>query len=184
MAEPRDGTTSPKTLADRINDLTKVMLALTGAIGALVGLDQAIAKVFHKDSLLFSATGVGVSAPHDVGPPRAATTTDHGGSNSGANDATAPQPEPAPQPKPAPVAVRFTKPGGELYPEGGVWNETDKGKVIFTFVQQGVDDGYYVLFDATRNLTLRVPVTGGQVYWSNVNPPIWYPLYAVGLETQ
>jgi hypothetical protein len=53
--------------------------------------------------------------------------------------------------------------GGKIFErvKDNHWNEIQHGKVAFTFVQLGVDNGYIRLFDPSRHLELSLPVGGG-----------------------
>ena len=63
---------------------------------------------------------------------------------------------------------------------GGAWQELDAGgRVVFSFRESSRDQNGFVLFDASRSLSLYLPRNGGQSYWASAaNGSSWNPLYA------
>lgn len=90
------------------------------------------------------------------------------------------------------IPRRFVYSTGSFDKTGLTWREhTGFNNVTFTFVQDGVVDGYLQLVDssrlkdnndANRPFTVRLPLNGGMAQWSYPNPFIWQDLYMVHPE--
>jgi hypothetical protein len=90
------------------------------------------------------------------------------------------------------ISARFSHANGYFVQNGDKWIEYPPylpkfGKGNFTFIPDGVIDGYLYLVDPTRHpegdpnrpFTLRIPVQGGMAQWSYPNPWQWSDLYVV-----
>jgi hypothetical protein len=114
----------------RIEQLTALVVQLTVLVGALAGLDQAVAKILHRDSLIYGATGVGVQAP--AAEPLAAAASIAASAPPVSQPAPAPVPQPVytAQPKPETDIWRVTSPIRAVQGPGRLY-------VTFTLLQDG-----------------------------------------------
>jgi len=86
--------------------------------------------------------------------------------------------------KPAQIAEKYVYKGGSFtrYAANGKpeWVESKAdGGSPFRFVETGRDKQWIRLFDASRNMVLRLPVGGGTCSWSTDDGKTWNALYHV-----
>jgi len=64
--------------------------------------------------------------------------------------------------------------------KGSYWLEakTDNS-AQYRFIEKSRDKTWILLYDRGRNMTLRLPVTGGTCAWSTDDGKTWHPLYRV-----
>lgn len=88
----------------------------------------------------------------------------------------------------SPIPTRFNHATGYFVQSGDRWVEYPPyGTGNFTFIPQGVVDGYLYLADPSRvekgdrnrAFILRIPIQGGMAQWSFPNPFVWKDLYVV-----
>jgi hypothetical protein len=84
--------------------------------------------------------------------------------------------------------VKFSKPDGFFEKQGDLWleiNDTPRGPIqLASFEEIKVEDEQIVLFDASRDMYLKLPIGGGVATWSHPNPMQWTPLcYVKPVET-
>jgi hypothetical protein len=98
---------SSRSIEQRLNKVAAIIIAITAVVTAIGGLDQAIAKIFGRDSLLYSTTGIGVKrVPADPGAPEITVVME--------GDAESP---PAPN---HPCAHYFTRANVKIHVKGGI----------------------------------------------------------------
>lgn len=78
-----------------------------------------------------------------------------------------------------PPSLVYDKPNGKLRKNGDRWEETDKGRVIFTFKEISRSNGVTTILDESRTCYLKWPNGGGQVEVSIGIPMSWHDLYIV-----
>jgi hypothetical protein len=151
-----------KTISNWIGGITAVILAI-------VGLKAAYTQLFPP------APTNHVIPENQVRPTPVNPT---GNEVANVTDSVLP-PSPA-APKADGLPLRYSKPRGFLEFRHGFWVETDiNNGVEFTFREVSRKGGTTVAFDESRNMTMRWPNEGGEVEWSNTDPPVWHNLYMV-----
>lgn len=81
----------------------------------------------------------------------------------------------------APGAIeQFDYPDGMFYKLGGVWSEVkSKTGQCYHFAELSRDAGNILIEDAARKLKIRLPISGGQAFFSMGSAPDWKPLYEI-----
>jgi len=86
--------------------------------------------------------------------------------------------------EPPEAVERYTHNGGHFtkYSSGddSYWLEAKtEGTEQYRFREKSRDETWILLFDRSRNMTLRLPVDGGMSAWSTDGGANWHPLYRV-----
>jgi hypothetical protein len=80
--------------------------------------------------------------------------------------------------KPLEVVEKYVYDGGSFakYSRDGrsEWVETRASGPESRFVETGRDEDWILLFDASRKMTLRLPVGGGGTFWSTDDGKTWH----------
>lgn len=78
-------------------------------------------------------------------------------------------------------SAKYHHEGGWFLKQGTIWTETDKnGLPNYTFQEISQDKTLYVIEDRSRNMQLRIPVSGGTSFWRTGGQ--WNPLYTLTLR--
>jgi hypothetical protein len=82
------------------------------------------------------------------------------------------------------VIARYTYQGGAFEQHAGkdpiTWTESKTGgDASYTFEESGRDAKHIFLYDSSREVTIRLPITGGHSFLSTDREKTWQPLYEV-----